>query len=287
MKSKQQLIVGIAGKILTAAEREVLEYACIHGVILFTRNYHNPTQLQDLCADLHQLPRTHPLQIYVDQEGGRVQRFRDGFTTLPAPGSIQKSEAFAWAELMATELKYCGVDFSFAPTVDLNCGSQVIGDRAFAAEPEAVIAIAREYMAGMRKADMLPIIKHFPGHGSVVPDTHHQVAIDERSLAEIEANDLVPFKQFMHDDIGVMVSHVIYPKIDAAPASLSHFWITDYLRGTLGFTGSIFSDDLGMGAVAKGTPAPDLVLQTFAAGADYALLCNDWQAVVDTLRAIN
>lgn len=286
MKPKHQLIVGIAGTMLNEDEREVLLHPKIHGIILFTRNYANPLQLQELCADIHGLRKVNPLRIYVDQEGGRVQRFREGFTKLPTLGEMPQGETFAWAELMASELRLCGVDQSFAPVVDLDRGSTVIGNRAFSSEIDTVITRAEEYIAGMEKAGMLGILKHFPGHGSVTPDTHHSVAIDERTLAELEASDLKPFIHFAPRNVGVMISHVIYPKVDSKPASLSKFWIMDYLRNTLQFTGPIFSDDLGMGAVAKGTPVPDLVLQTFAAGADYALLCNDWAAVIDTLQVI-
>ncbi len=286
MKSKQQLIVGIAGIALSVDEREILLHPKIHGIILFTRNYTNPSQLQGLCADIHALRPQNPLMIYVDQEGGRVQRFREGFTALLAPSDIKANDAFAWGELMASELKYCGIDYSFAPTVDLDRGSLVIGNRAFSSNPEAVISTAAQYIAGMEKAGMMGVIKHFPGHGSVTPDTHHAIAIDDRTLTELETADLKPFIYFAHHNVGVMVSHVIYPKIDSEPASLSKFWMNDYLRGALQFKGPIFTDDLGMKAVSEGAKPADLVTKAFKAGADYALLCNDWAAVVDTLKLI-
>ncbi len=286
MKAKQQLIVGIKGLILNSEESEVLQHPAIHGVILFSRNYHNVSQLQTLTASIHNLRPLDPVKIYVDQEGGRVQRFKEGFTALPALADLNVNDAFAWAELMATELKFCGVDQSFAPVVDLDQGSQVIGNRAFAADYQQVIACSAEYIAGMEKAGMMGTLKHFPGHGSVLPDTHEQVACDNRSLSLLEASDLKPFIHFAKSSVGIMVCHVVYPQIDPDPASLSHFWISQYLRGKLGFTGPIFTDDLGMKAVSEQAKARDLVRQAFDAGADYALLCNDWSAVVDTLRVL-
>ena len=216
-----------------------------------------------------------------------MQRFREGFTPLPAPGIIPLNEVFAWGELMATELKMCGVDYSFAPTVDLNRGSKVIGDRAFGSDPAEVIQKVEQYLQGMKKAGMIGIIKHFPGHGTVTPDTHHHVAIDDRSLAEIEQNDLIPFAHFAPSDVGIMVAHVVYPQVDPHPASMSKFWMTNYLRGKLNFKGPIFTDDLGMKAVSEGAKPADLVVKSFEAGANFALLCNEWSAVIDTLKHIS
>ncbi len=286
MTSKQQLIVGIAGLAVSQEEKEVLVHPAIHGVILFSRNYQTPEGLTALSAKIHALRPNDPLKIYVDQEGGRVQRFREGFTALPALGTISAGETLHSAECMATELKRCGIDYSFAPVVDLDRGSRVIGDRAFSADPDGVIQQAERYIAGMEKAGMMPILKHFPGHGSIVSDTHHDRAEDRRSLAELEETDLKPFIHFSQRAVGMMVAHVVYPRVDVHPASLSAVWMTDYLRGTLGFTGPIFTDDLGMRAVSQSASAATLVLRSFEAGADYALLCNDWAAVLDTLRVL-
>lgn len=286
MKVKAELIVGIASLMLNDEERKVLLHPKIHGIILFTRNYQSPQQLFTLTQEIHALRVQNPLKIYVDQEGGRVQRFRKGFTLLPPLAEIQPNEVFAWAELMATELKILGIDFSFAPVVDLNRQSQVIGDRAFSDDPAVVIARSEIYLNGMAKAGMLGILKHFPGHGSVLPDTHQHVAIDERSFTIIEQSDLQPFIHFAKREVGMMISHVVYPAVDSQPASLSKFWITDYLRGQLGFSGPIFTDDLGMKAISELATASKLVKQAFQAGADYALLCNNWPAVLDTLHAI-
>lgn len=286
MKSKSQLIVGISGSVLTAEERAVLLQPEIHGVILFTRNYQTPAQLKKLTAEIKALRSHHPLKIYVDQEGGRVQRFRKGFTLLPSLKQLKQSETFAWAELMAIELKLYGIDHSFAPVIDLDRGSLVIGDRAFSSDVDQVIQRAEAYIEGMEKAGMTGIVKHFPGHGSVTPDTHLGQAEDDRNLGELEATDLKPFIHFAQRNVGMMISHVVYPQIDSKPASLSTYWMRDYLRGRLKFKGPIFTDDLGMKAVSDSAKASDLVLRAFAAGADYALLCNDWAAVIDTLTVL-
>jgi beta-N-acetylhexosaminidase len=279
-----QLIVGIAGTTLTEEERVILRAPLIHGVILFTRNYTSPHQLKELCAEIHAV-KTPSLSIYVDQEGGRVQRFCDGFTKLPAPGEIPLHKVSLYGEVMAKELKNEGIDFSFAPSVDLNKESRVIGTRAFGTMPESVISRATAFIRGMQRGKMPAIIKHFPGHGTAVADTHLEMAADSRNMQALQSEDLKPFIHFIdHGVFGVMASHVIYSAIDAKPASLSRFWLTEVLRKQLGFKGKIYSDDLGMQAVARlGSPL-ELVKQCFAAGADYALLCNNWQAVVEVVR---
>ena len=291
---RSPLIIGISSFSLKDEERKVLQDPRIHGVILFSRNYQDKAQLQALCRDIHAL-KSPKLKIYVDQEGGRVQRFRAQFTALPpllqlgilytnAPRKALLA-AKAWGEKMAEELLSVGVDHSFAPVVDLDRGSQVIKDRAFSQDPETVIVLASAYIEGMQSLGMPAIIKHFPGHGSVAPDTHHEFAFDARSWEEIAAQDLLPFKALcQHENVlGVMAAHVVYPKLDGAPASLSKFWLQEVLRQKLGFTGKIFSDDLGMQAVSQlGSPA-SIVQRALTAGSDYVLLCNDWQAVLTVL----
>ncbi len=283
-----QLIVGISGLNLTAEERQVLVHPLIAGVILFSRNFQDTVQLADLNAAIHALRPADPLLIYVDQEGGRVQRFREGFTALPALGALTSdAEAQHYAAIMAGELKAVGVDHSFAPIVDLDRGSQVIGTRAFAAEPAQVIARAEAYIQGMAAAKMAPILKHFPGHGTAIHDTHVAIAEDPRPLAEILTSDLVPFTHFIHAGVfGVMISHVIYPQVDPLPASVSSLWIKQILRERFQFKGKVFSDDLGMKAIRiLGSPL-DLVRRVFAAGTDYALLCNEWAHVVDVIKGM-
>jgi beta-N-acetylhexosaminidase len=281
------LIVGINSLTLTPQERNVLVDPRIAGVILFSRNYQDKPQLQALTQALHTLKRKAPLDIYVDQEGGRVQRFRKDFTALPPAFDLSIENAQHTGHLMATELKAVGVDFSFAPVVDLNKNSTVIGNRAFGRTPLEVINKVEPYLAGMKRAGMPGILKHFPGHGTAIPDTHLEVAQDLRSFAEISAEDLLPFAHFSKQGIfGIMAAHVIYPAIDPLPASLSRYWLVTVLREQLGFSGRIYSDDLGMEALAAyGTPL-ERVQATFAAGADYALLCNDFSAVIDTLEGL-
>ncbi len=287
-KSMGQLIVGIAGLKLTTEEKQVLAHPLIAGVILFARNFQDKAQLHDLTTEIHAVRQTFPLLVYVDQEGGRVQRFREGFTALPALGDIASDEeALLYASIMASELKAVGVDHSFAPIVDLDRGSQVIGKRAFAADPQTVIARAKSYIKGMVTAGMAPIIKHFPGHGTVQADTHVAIAEDPRPLDEILDSDLVPFRYFIEAGVfGLMAAHVIYPKVDALPASISERWQKDILRERFQFQGKVFSDDLGMKAIAVwGTPL-ELVKRVFAAGTDFALLCNDWSAVCDVVKGL-
>ncbi len=280
-----QLIVGIPGPFLMEEEAAILQSPLIHGVILFTRNYTSPSQLKTLCARIHAV-KSPALAIYVDQEGGRVQRFCNGFTKLPAPGDMPDHKLSLYGEVMAKELKNEGIDFSFAPSVDLNKESRVIGTRAFGTTPEAVISRATAFIRGMHRGRMPAIIKHFPGHGTAAADTHHEMAVDSRSMKELLSEDLKPFAHFIdHAVFGVMASHVIYSAVDDKPASLSRFWLTEVLRNQFRFKGKIYSDDLGMEAVARLGSPYELVKQCFAAGADYALLCNNWKAVVDVVRA--
>lgn len=287
------LIVGVSGFSLNDEEHEILSHPRIGGVILFTRNFKDKKQLTALCYEIHQIKPG--LKIYVDQEGGRVQRFREGFSALPALGQLgeqyqasSKKALVAAKEqgyLMAHELKAVGIDQSFAPVVDLNLNSRVIGDRAFSPEPQVVVALADAYIQGMEDAGMMAVLKHFPGHGSVAPDTHVDFAVDERHLSQIEQSDLIPFEKLLrHPNVfGVMMSHVVYPNVDSVPASLSHYWIHDFLRKRHAFTGKIFSDDLGMKAVSALGTGADMTRRALHAGCDYVLLCNEWQVVLDVL----
>ena len=283
-----QLIVGVSGLKLTAEEVLVLAHPLIAGVILFSRNYRDKTQLADLTAEIHAIRHTAPLLVYVDQEGGRVQRFREGFTALPALGDLGSDEdAKHYASIMAAELKAVGVDHSFAPIIDLDRGSQVIGKRAFSANPDTVIARAKSYIEGMASVDMAPILKHFPGHGTAINDTHIAIAEDRRPFSEILETDLLPFRHFIDAGVfGIMVSHVIYAAVDPLPASISPIWIKKILREQFQFKGKIFSDDLGMKAITVlGSPL-ELVKRVFTAGTDYALLCNEWSHVLDVIRGL-
>ena len=288
------VMLGVEGTALTAADRERLAHPSTGGVILFTRNFESPAQLVALTAAVRTL-REPPLLIAVDHEGGRVQRFRDGFTLIPPmrtlgewwdrdlAGAAREAVRLGWT--IATELRAGGIDFSFTPVLDLDYGaSAVIGDRAFHRNPNAAAHLAAALHNGLRAGGMAAVGKHFPGHGHVTADSHVDVPIDDRPYAAIGADDLVPFAALVaHGVEGIMPAHVVYPAIDAVPAGYSHRWLQDILRGSLQFDGAIFSDDLGMaGAFAVGDIVARAEAAT-AAGCDIVLTSNDHAAADDLL----
>jgi beta-N-acetylhexosaminidase len=283
------LMVDIAGTELSAEDIGVLTHPLVGSVLLFTRNYTDPRQLTALTAAIRALRSPH-LLIAVDHEGGRVQRFREGFTRLPAARLLgrqydeDRRDGLALAQsvgwLLAAELRAVGVDFSFAPCADLDYGvSEIIGDRAFHSDPDAVAALAVATLSGMREAGMAAVAKHFPGHGAVVADSHVALPVDRREFADLEG-DIRPYRPLIDNNVpGIMAAHVVFPAIDALPASLSKRWITGVLRGELGFHGCVFADDLSMaGAVAFGNVV-ERAERAIAAGCDVLPICNDRHSV--------
>ena len=277
------LLIGLAGLTLEPRERAWLSAPGVAGVILFARNYVDRAQLMALTDAIRATGGEH-LLIAVDQEGGPVQRFREGFTRLPALAkvgavhardpdeAIRLAEEHAW--VMASELRACGVDFSFAPVVDLARGNAAIGARAFHADPAVAGELAQAYVRGMHLGGMAAVLKHFPGHGSVAVDTHKAQAIDPRPLDAIRAADLRPFAQAIEAHAeAVMMAHVVYPAVDAQPAGFSRVWIETILRGELGFRGVVISDDISMAAAGVAGGVGARVKAHLAAGCDLVLAC--------------
>lgn len=292
------LMIDLEGTVLQPEERELLAHPSVGSVILFARNYAEPEQLTRLIADIHAV-RSPALIVGVDHEGGRVQRFRGGFSKLPPLRRIghehdadpQAGAALArelgW--LMAAELRAHGVDLSFAPCVDLDYGvSEVIGDRALHADPAVVAALAVAYQAGMRSAGMAATAKHFPGHGAVVADSHHALPVDRRRLVDLDA-DVAPYRLLIANGLaGVMVAHVLYPEVDAVPASASARWIRGILRDELRFQGVVFADDLSMVGAAAVGGIVERAERALAAGCDVLPVCNHRPsaiAVIEGLKA--
>ena len=280
------LMLDLQGPEMTPEERERLLHPAAGGVILFSRNYEDPAQLAELVAAIHGLRRP-PLLVAVDQEGGRVQRFREGFSELPpaaALGALHRRDPHLALEaarhlgwLMATELRTTGVDFSFAPVLDLQTEeSRVIGDRAFSPDPLVVSRLAFAWARGAREGGMASVGKHFPGHGNVAEDSHHELPRDPRPFEEIWNHDLLPFRHMVENNLeGIMPAHVVYEHCDPLPAGYSPFWIGEVLRERMGFQGVVFSDDLSMAAAeVAGDPAQRAVA-ALEAGCDMVLVCND------------
>lgn len=291
------MMLDVAGTSLTSEDREILAHPLLGGVILFARNYENPQQVKSLIKEIHALRKT-PLLIAVDQEGGRVQRFQEGFTRLPAAAdlgvmynkdrnlAIQLAEQTGW--INAAELREVGADLNFAPVLDLDYAtSSVIGDRSFHRSPEVVADIAHSYMRGMEQAGMSAVGKHFPGHGAIAADSHETISIDDRSFNDIRNEDMLAFERMIHFGMpAIMIAHIIYSQCHDQAAGFSGYWLRDILRGELDFQGAIFTDDLSMkGAAVLG----DIVARAQAsleAGCDMFLVCNDRDAAIQVLDAV-
>ena len=289
------IMLDVVGTELTADDIRRIQHPLVGGVILFKRNYTTNAQLKALTASIHQV-RQPPLLIAVDHEGGRVQRFRDGFTKIPPMrefGKIwdqnpkhAKALALDAGWILGAELRAHGVDFSFTPVLDMDYGdSLVIGDRAFHLDPRAISDLAFALMQGLKKAGMAAVGKHFPGHGFVVADSHVSMPVDEREFDQIAQHDMQPFRMLIDDGIpAIMPAHVIYPKVDDKPAGFSARWLQKILRERLGFNGAIFSDDLSMEAASVGGDVTTRALAALNAGCDMVLLCNQ-PAMADELLA--
>lgn len=288
-----RLIIDLEATELTAAETELLRHPSLAGLILFSRNYRSPTQLAELCAAVRQI--RPELLITVDQEGGRVQRFRSGFCRLPplhvlasgfeadSDGACQRAWHCAW--LMAAEVMACGVDLSFAPVLDLfSAASEVIADRAFAGDVEVTSILAQAYIAGLHAAGMSATGKHFPGHGSVEADSHVKLPVDARPAQEILGRDYQVFSNCIAHLDAIMPAHVRYPALDPECAGFSSFWLQQKLRSELGFEGVIFSDDLSMVAAHSAGNIEQRAEKALAAGCDVLLACNDRETAIALLH---
>lgn len=291
------LVVDLSGTTLSDEERDILDHPAVGGIILFSRNYTSKKQLIQLIQSIR-AARKQGIIIMVDQEGGRVQRFISEFTRLPSLGMIGQSfeqnpeqtmqTAAETGYTMATELLSCDIDLSLAPVVDLNNPiSQVIGDRAFHADPQVVTQLAKAYIRGMNRAGMAATTKHFPGHGSIAHDSHQVVSTDLRSFAEIAALDLIPFAELSQAVAAIMVAHIVVPVVDELPVSFSSHWLRNILRQQLQFKGCILSDDLNMAGANIYTNYADRVRASLEAGCDFALLCNNRAGVLQTLAQLS
>lgn len=290
------IMLDLEGVELSSEEKEMLQHPLVGGVILFSRNFSSVEQVARLVKDIHAV-REPRLLISVDHEGGRVQRFRDGFSSLPAAGHFGEiydndprkamilAEKAGW--LMAAELRAVEIDFSFAPVLDVDAGiSEVIGDRAFHQDEKVIVELAHAYMKGMEHAGMAATGKHFPGHGHVAADSHVDIPIDNREYNDIYAHDIIPFKRMIHHGLAaIMPAHVIYPRVDKHPAGFSKVWLQDILRTRLGFQGVIFSDDLDMkGASVAGESYTERATAALDAGCDMVLICNNRKATLEVLE---
>ena len=291
------LMLDVADVSLSNEDREVLNHPLVGGVILFARNYESPKQVASLIKEIHALRKT-PLLVAVDQEGGRVQRFKDGFTRLPPVADLgliynkdrslacQLAEQTGW--INAAELREVGADLSFAPVLDLDFSvSSVIGDRAFHRSPEVVADLAHSYMRGMDQAGMAAVGKHFPGHGAIAADSHETISIDERPYNDIRNEDMLAFERMIHFGMpAIMIAHIIYSQCHDQPAGFSGYWLKDVLRRELDFQGAIFSDDLSMKGAAGLGDIVDRADACMQAGCDMFLVCNDRDAAVKVIDGL-
>lgn len=290
------LFIDIAGTALTSQDQSLLQQPAVGGIIFFTRNYQDKAQLKALVDSIRQI--RSDIIIAVDHEGGRVQRFHDGFTRLNDMATLGQlcqhdssaalSQAASIGTLIADELTECGIDLNFGPVLDCDIGiSSIIGARSFHSDPFIVSQCAIAMMNAMHQAGMPAVGKHFPGHGAVQADSHLQLPQDDRQLAQLQEQDLIPFQQTIDNGLaGLMTAHIVFPHIDPHIVTFSEFWLNQYCRQTMGFEGVIFSDDLSMaGAKSLGQPI-ERVNAALQAGCDFILLCNDRAAVIDVVNSL-
>jgi beta-N-acetylhexosaminidase len=291
------VMLDVEGRQLTPADRLLLKEPAVGGVILFSRNFESVSQLAELVQSIREL-RSPPLLIAADQEGGRVQRFREGFTAIPpmrrigrqydddAQSGLALARTAGWT--IAAELRVMQIDLAFTPCVDLDWGfSEIIGNRAFHRSADAVTELSSGYCNGLRNAGMAAVAKHFPGHGAVVADSHSQLPVDRRDYGEL-LDDMRPYERLIarRQLAGVMVAHIVYSETDPLPASFSPYWIQDQLRSRLGFDGAVLCDDLSMQATAKMGSMPQRARRALEAGCDMVLVCNDRAAASATVAAL-
>ena len=292
------VMLDIEGLALSPADRDLLREPAVGGVILFTRNFESAEQIADLVTEIRAL-QSPPLLIAVDHEGGRVQRFREGFTLMPPMRHIGReydrdsrrglkiAREAGW--LIASELRAAGIDLCFAPCVDLDWGvSEIIGNRSFHRKPIAVSELAEAFARGLRSAGMAAVAKHFPGHGAVVADSHLRLPVDRREYGML-LDDMRPYERLMNTGVvaGVMLAHIVYQEIDSTPAGFSEYWIQRELRTRLGFGGAVFCDDLTMKATASYGSMPERARLSLQAGCDMILVCNDRDAAHEAVDALN
>jgi beta-N-acetylhexosaminidase len=290
-------MLDIDGLSLTPADRDLMLEPAVGGLILFSRNYASPEQLADLVAEVRAL-RSPPLIVAVDHEGGRVQRFREGFSAIPPmrvlgrqynsdpDAALALARSAGW--LIASELRACGIDLCFAPCVDLDWGvSEIIGDRSFHAKAAVVSELAAEFSRGLRSAGMAAVAKHFPGHGAVVADSHENLPVDRREYGDL-LDDMQPYDRLIGSGLvaGVMMAHIVYRQMDELPAGFAPFWIQRELRSRLGFDGAILSDDLSMKATRAYGSMTRRATRALDAGCDMVLVCNDRDAALATVKAL-
>ena len=292
------VMLDVQGTSLSQEDKEIIQHPLVGGLIFFTRNYHSPEQITQLSHQIR-TAANKPMLLAVDHEGGRVQRFREGFSLIPAMGklwqlseqnlTLAKELAKQSAILMALEVQAVGIDISFAPVLDINNISDVIGDRAFHQQPEYVSELAQAFVSGLHLVGMKATGKHFPGHGSVKADSHIDLPIDPRSKIEIFQQDLMPFQQLIGKGMvdALMPAHVIFPDVDSQAVGFSRYWLQNILREQLGFNGVIFSDDLSMEGAACVGGYVERAEAAQSAGCDMLLLCNNREGCVDVLDNAN